>query len=510
MSIKDKLTLDPLINFAPPIEYFYSWWYVNIPSYVVPGAPPRFIGKYGNFDDTTRTPEQINAWNAKTVVNGTSNDAGRDEGWTVEMRMDLGVLGYDVTQASGDIIMLNFSIWDCDFLFEGNPSAINTTRTHFQSPWGNANKNNVARIHARPDVTISSGSLPSVDPDVVLPNNLSFADPVIDGVIDEEVWLGSYKFEMAWDDDVIKYSYPGVGPWISGHWQPVLGGNPRPPILDPSYGMIYMFFKDNFLYLAADIDDGRVQGFEEYDKIDGIRLMIGDRAVQNDDNNMIVRQMRINFDFTGQPAAYEFLQTLVDTGMAEYAVGLKGATTVNNNTDIDEGYQIELKIDLTGLGYPSGLGDKLIFMGVDLFDGDSFDDPLNNYGTRTWWFREHDGGPALVWGYMDPTKPVGVEDEIVGIIPNSVEVYGNYPNPFNPSTTIKYSIPESGVVNIAVFNALGEEVQSVNLFNNAGLNEYNFNAVNLSTGVYLYKISLESLTSGNNLQSKTGKMILLK
>ena len=510
MSLKDKLTLDPTINFAPPIEYFYTWWYVNIPTYVVPGAPPRFVGKYGNFDDTTRTPEQINAWNAKTVVNGTSNDAGRDEGWTVEMRMDLGVIGYDVTQSGGDIIMLNFSIWDCDFLFEGNPSAVNTTRTHFQSPWGNQNANNVARIHVRPDVTTTSGTLPDVEPDIVLPNNLSFADPVIDGVIDEEVWLGSYKFEMAWDDDVIKYSYPGVGPWMSGHFQPELGGNPTPPILDPSYGKIHMFFKDNFLYLAADIDDGRVQGFEEYDKIDGIRFMIGDRAVQNDDNNMIVRQMRISFDFNGQPAVYEFLQTLVDTGMAEYAVGLKGATTVNNNTDVDEGFQIELKIDLTGLGYATNLGDKLIFMGADLFDGDSFDDPLNNYGSRTWWFREHEGGPALVWAYMDPTKPVGVEDEIVGIIPNSIEIHGNYPNPFNPSTKIKYSIPESGVVNIVVFNARGEEVQSVNLFNNAGLNEYNFNAVNLSTGVYLYKISLESLSSGNNLQSKTGKMILLK
>jgi hypothetical protein len=111
---------------------------------------------------------------------------------------------------------------------------------------------------------------------------------------------------------------------------------------------------------------------------------------------------------------------------------------------------------------------------------------------------------------MDPNKPVGVEDEIVGIIPNSVEIYGNYPNPFNPSTKIKYSIPESGVVNVSVFNALGEVVESINLFNNAGLNEYNFNAAKLSTGVYLYKISLESLTSGSNLQSKTGKMILLK
>jgi len=47
---------------------------------------------------------------------------------------------------------------------------------------------------------------------VVLPNNTSFSDPVINGVIDEEVWLGSYKFEIAWDDDNIKYSYPGIDP----------------------------------------------------------------------------------------------------------------------------------------------------------------------------------------------------------------------------------------------------------------------------------------------------------
>ena len=102
----------------------------------------------------------------------------------------------------------------------------------------------------------------------MLPVNQSFPDPVIDGVIDEEVWQGAYNFEMAWDDSTIKYSYPGVGPYVSGHFQPEIGGNPRPPILDPSYGKIYTFFKDDYLYLAADIDDQLVQGTEEYDKID--------------------------------------------------------------------------------------------------------------------------------------------------------------------------------------------------------------------------------------------------
>jgi hypothetical protein len=510
MNIQDKLVLGDLTNSANATEFFYTWWYVNIDTLVVPGAPPRFIGRYGNFDDTTRTPEQIAVWDAVTLVNGTSNDAGRDEGWTVEMRIALDSLGYDVTQPEGDIVMLNFSIWDCDYLFEGNPSAVNSTRTHFQSPWGNTNANNTARIHVRPDVTTSSGALPDVAPDVVLPINQSYPDPVIDGVLDDEVWSGAYSFEIAWDDDVIKYSYPGIGPWVSGHFQPELGGNPRPPVLDPSYSMVKMFFKDDYLYLATDMDDARVQGFAVVDKIDGIRVMIGDRTNNNDDNNMIVQQMRINFDDAGQSAAFGFLQTLIDSGKAEFAVALKGATTVNNNTDIDEGYTIELKIDLTGLGYPMGLGDKLLFMGVDLYDGDSFDDPLNDYSTRSWWFREHEGGPALAWIYMDTNNPVGVEDKTSSIIPNSIDLYGNYPNPFNPSTKIKFSIPESGNVIIHVFNVLGEQIENFNIFGNAGVNEFNFEASSLSTGIYFYEVSLNSSTSGASFSSKVGKMLLLK
>jgi hypothetical protein len=510
MNIQDKLVLGDLTNSANATEFFYTWWYVNIDSLVLPGAPPRFIGKYGNIDDITRTPEQIETWDAVTVVNGTSNDAGRDEGWTVEMRIALDSLGYDVTHPDGDILMLNFSIWDCDYVFEGNPAAVNSTRTHFQSPWGNTNANNTGRIHARPDVTTSSGTLPDVDPDVVLPINQSYADPVIDGVLDDEVWAGAYSFEIAWDDDAIKNSYPGVGPWVSGHFQPELGGNPRPPVLDPSYSMVKMFFKDDYLYLAADMNDARVQGFLVVDKIDGIRFMIGDRANNNPDNNMIVQQMRINFDDTGQPAASEYLLTLIDSSKAEFAVALKGVTTVNNNTDIDEGYSIELKIDLTGLGYPMGLGDKVLFMGADLYDGDSFDDPLNDYGTRSWWFREHEGGPALAWMYMDSNNPVGVEDNNLSVIPNSIELYGNYPNPFNPSTKIKFSIPETGNINIRVYNTIGELIEDFEYYGSAGINEFTFEASLLSTGIYFYEISLNSSNLGTSFTSKTGKMILLK
>ena len=518
MNIRDKINTQIVDGFDLKIagwtEFFYSWWYVNIPTYVVPGAPPRFIGKFGNFNDTTRTPEQIAVWDARTLVDGISNDAGRDQGWTVEMRIAIDSLGYDVTQTNGDIVMLNFSIWDCDYLFEGNPAAVNSIRSWIQSPWGNTSysNGNPIRIFARPDVTTTSGAVPDIDPEVVLPNNTSFPTPVIDGVLDETVWQGAYDFEIAWDDNSIRNGYPGVGPWTSGHYQPELGGNPRPPIIDPSYAKIMMFFEDNYLYLAADVNDQLVQGSAEYDKVDGVIFIIGDRdtATYNLDNTMVSRLLRVNFDQTGQPAALDFLQTLVDTGSAEFAVSLKGSTTVNNNNDIDEGFIIEIKVDLTALGYPTDLGDKFIFMGADLFDGDSFEDPLNDYGTRSWCFRENDGGPALVWGYLDPNKSVGVDDEIAGLIPNTLELYGNYPNPFNPSTNIEYSIPEAGNVTIIFYNTVGEQIEKVVNYQSAGKNQFNFNAVNLPTGVYFYKISLENSVSGYSFQSKTGKMILLK
>jgi len=65
----------------------------------------------------------------------------------------------------------------------------------------------------------------------------------------------------------------------------------------------------------------------------------------------------------------------------------------------------------------------------------------------------------------------------------------NYPNPFNPSTTISYSIAEDGFVRIAVYNLLGQEVATiVNSYQKADRYEVVFNANELSSGVYVYKI----------------------
>jgi len=89
-------------------------------------------------------------------------------------------------------------------------------------------------------------------------------------------------------------------------------------------------------------------------------------------------------------------------------------------------------------------------------------------------------------------------------IPLQYSLSQNYPNPFNPSTTIEYSIPKSGNVTLKIFNVLGKELATlVNGQNEAGKHIVNFDASDLNSGVYFYKIEAGSFVD-------TKKMILLK
>ena len=100
------------------------------------------------------------------------------------------------------------------------------------------------------------------------------------------------------------------------------------------------------------------------------------------------------------------------------------------------------------------------------------------------------------------------ESEIVNVeVSSQPEEYSlsqNYPNPFNPTTTIDFSIPQSGNVKLKVFNSIGEEVATlINDYKEAGSYQVNINSKNLTSGIYFYKIE-----AGNFSSIK--KMILLK
>lgn len=496
---------------SSPEEYLLTWWYANVAELVVPGAPPRFIGSFGNINDTSRTEDQRAAWDARWVINGTTNnDSTPDVGWTVEMRIDVDILGYDFTKPGGELLEMNFSLWDADWVFANAPSRLSVSRTSWQSMWGNTNEDNVGRVHVHPDVTINSGDVPLIMPDVVLPNANSFEDPLIDGLLDEAVWNGSvYSFNIAWGDSILRDTYPGAGAFRSGQFQKDLIEDVYPIVLDPSFGTIKMFFKGDFLYLAADINDQLMQSAAGIDNgMDGVRFFIAARDEADDGSRLLTRNLEIRFS-DGVAKPFESLPELLSSSATEFAVSLKGASTVDVNDDVDEGYYVEMKVDLSYLGYPAGLGDRLLFMGVLLADGDSFEDSANDYATRNWWFREHPWGPAFAWMYMDENNTVTGLEEIENNVPQKLQLHGNFPNPFNPNTSIYYSVPSAGNISLKVFNVLGQQVSEVNRKTAlGGIHKIDFNGALLSSGVYFYRIEFSG--KGNVVLSNMAKMVLIK
>jgi len=100
------------------------------------------------------------------------------------------------------------------------------------------------------------------------------------------------------------------------------------------------------------------------------------------------------------------------------------------------------------------------------------------------------------------SAPTGIYETGTSIY--SFKLYDAYPNPFNPTTTIQYSIPSAGMVKLIVYNTIGEKVKElVNEFKLVGNYEINFIADDLSSGTYFYRIQTASFV-------ETKKMILLE
>jgi len=105
---------------------------------------------------------------------------------------------------------------------------------------------------------------------------------------------------------------------------------------------------------------------------------------------------------------------------------------------------------------------------------------------------------------LDGSFEYSNEIDVNFIIANDFRISQNYPNPFNPSTTIEYQIPQSSFVTIKVYDVLGKEIITlVNEEKPAGIHEVNFEPKDLTSGLYLYKISAGGF-------EQTMKMLFLK
>ncbi len=148
-------------------------------------------------------------------------------------------------------------------------------------------------------------------------------------------------------------------------------------------------------------------------------------------------------------------------------------------------------------------------MGAVFFDGDYLESMTDSYSTRIWWLTERGFGPAAT-GLMDPTFRVDTERE-AGELPQSIALRGNFPNPFNPTTTLSYALPTAGDVTISVYDVLGREVRTLAPGLQApGSQTFTFDAAGLASGLYIYRIQVVDAALGVDQISGVGKMLLLK
>ncbi|MBS1518151.1 MAG: zinc-dependent metalloprotease [Bacteroidetes bacterium] len=123
---------------------------------------------------------------------------------------------------------------------------------------------------------------------------------------------------------------------------------------------------------------------------------------------------------------------------------------------------------------------------------------------RSWAYNGYDSAQSTNSGIVTFARTnVGI-NVISSSVPENFELYNNYPNPFNPSTNIKFNIAKSGIAELKVYDAGGRQISIlVNENLSPGSYEYRFDAVNLPSGVYFYTLRTRDFTS-------TKKMVLLK
>ena len=141
---------------------------------------------------------------------------------------------------------------------------------------------------------------------------------------------------------------------------------------------------------------------------------------------------------------------------------------------------------------------------------DYLPDSLGITGYQNWYFAFSNaisangnliGLTAYLPGQFQTHSFLLILDKIVRVelnsftAPSKFTLKQNYPNPFNPSTTIEFNIPEQGLVNLSVYNLLGEKVATlINEVIEGGNHKIGFNASNLASGIYLVKMSSGSIS----------------
>ena len=134
-------------------------------------------------------------------------------------------------------------------------------------------------------------------------------------------------------------------------------------------------------------------------------------------------------------------------------------------------------------------------------------------GISSYYYRAKAVSDSSASGYSNidsvNTNPLDINEEKLNNL--DFRLFQNYPNPFNPETKIEFSLTEAGKIKLSIYDVLGNKITTlINKYLTSGLHSINFNASNLSSGVYFYRIEVHSDKLNTNEHEITKKMILLR
>jgi len=198
--------------------------------------------------------------------------------------------------------------------------------------------------------------------------------------------------------------------------------------------------------------------------------------------------------------------TIAEAGVLELQVTESGAALLLDGTAM--GYSARVRSDrrLTGATLDGGMVMFYQQDGVYVIDAAGLGALLDETSVLTLSF---DGQGAIELVSVDArdeaNRPLGLTVDVPpAVLPVAYELAANYPNPFNPSTTLRFALPVGGEVRLAVYNMLGQQVAMlVNGNLEAGWHSLVFDASSLASGVYYSRLEAGSFTAMQ-------KMLLVK
>jgi hypothetical protein len=308
-------------------------------------------------------------------------------------------------------------------------------------------------------------------------------------------------------------AYKAANPVSMNLWRVDGGGNIEDLMFD-NFSTTYLLYDDANLYVYFDVIDDDIEdnptqtagwnkdGVEFY--IDPDNSKIPDNVSPDPGGGLAPGDIQLTMPHAYMGSEEANVANIgfpsgISTDGVEFKIVEQDATPYFGG-----GWSLELKIPVDNIDLVASEGQEL---GIEIQNDESDADDNGARGSMEKWWKgsNNSWSDASLWGTakLGPLASVGVKEKPVKVV-DRYSLSQNYPNPFNPTTKISFSIKEPGLVKLNVYNLLGQLVSTVvNKELNAGYFETDFNAVNLPSGIYFYK-----LEAGNMVMTK--KMMLLK